>query len=209
MATKKNKFVTPKGVLVFPRLNLPDTKFNEHGTFSADLRVPVEEAKPLMQQIAKLFKEHTGSAHPKFPPRKDRDAVWYFDQDEDGDFDKEFVIFKLRAKNIKKKDGELWVRRPKVFDAAGSPIKLVNRAGKLLDTAPRIGGGTVAKVSFEADCYSGKATGVRLIPQAVQIIDLIEYGDGGSAEDYGFGEGGRLHHRNPRRREPVRRRRRR
>lgn len=175
---KKKKFVTPAGIAVFPRLNRPDTKYNEYGTYSADLRIPVEEAKPLLKELGAVYKGHVGSVHPKFPPRKDRDSIWYFEQDEDGDFLKDHVILKLRAKNLKTKTGEIWDRKPKLFDAEGNRIK----------SLPNVGGGTVMKVSFEADCYSGKATGVRLIPQAVQIIDLVEYEEGGSAEDYGFGK---------------------
>lgn len=175
---KKKKFVTPAGIAVYPRLNRPDTKYNEYGTYSADLRIPIEEAKPLLKELGDLYKAHVGSAHPKFAPRKDKEAIWYFDQDDDGDFDKEFVTLKLRAKNIKTRSGDIWDRKPKLFDSEGNRIK----------NTPRVGGGTVMKVSFEADCYSGKVTGVRLVPQAVQIIDLVEYGDGGSAEDYGFGK---------------------
>lgn len=179
MANKKKKFTTPAGVAVYPRLGRPDTKYNEHGTYSADLRIPIEEAKPLLKELGDLYKAHTGNVHTKFPTRKDKEAIWYFDQDDDGDFDKDFVTLKLRAKNVMTKSGEIWDRKPKLFDAAGNRIS----------NAPRVGGGTVMRVSFEADCYVGKkATGVRLIPQAVQIIDLVEFEEGGSAEDYGFGK---------------------
>lgn len=175
---KRKKFVTPAGVAVYPRLNRPDTKYNEHGTYSADLRIPIEEAKELLKDLGAIYKAHTGQTHPKFAPRKDKEAVWYFDQDEEGDFEKDHVILKLRAKNLITKSGDLWDRKPKLFDAVGKPIK----------NPPQIGGGTIMKVSFEADCYSGKVTGVRLIPQAVQIIDLVEYESGGSAGDFGFGQ---------------------
>lgn len=151
---KKKKFVTPAGIAVYPRLNRPDTKYNEHGTYSADLRISLEEAKLLLKELGDLYKAHVGSAHPKFAPRKDKEAIWYFDQDDEGDFDKEFVTLKLRAKNVMTKKGEIWDRKPKLFDASGNRIK----------NPPQIGGGTIMKVSFTADCYSGKVTGVRLIP---------------------------------------------
>lgn len=64
---KKKKFVTPAGIAVFPRLNRPDTKYNEYGTYSADLRIPVEEAKPLLKELGAVYKGHVGSVHPKFP----------------------------------------------------------------------------------------------------------------------------------------------
>ncbi len=176
---KKKKFVTPAGIAVYPRLNRPDTKFHEHGTYKADLRIPIEEAKPLLKELGDIYKAHTGQAHQKFPPSKDKDSIWYFEQDEDGDFDKDYVILKLRARNVMTKTGEVWDRKPKIFDAEGNRLK----------KAPKIGGGTVMKVSFEADCYATKkVSGVRLIPNAVQIINLVEYEEGGSAEDYGFGK---------------------
>lgn len=190
MAKQKVRVPTPTGVLVYPRLNTPDTKFNKLGDYKADLRVPIEEAQPLIETINEAYKAHVGSPHPKFAPSKDRDAVYYFDRDEEsGDVDKSSVVFKIRAKNKMTKQGELWDRRPKVFDAAGKAIRMTKPNGKLLQSAPKIGGGTKAIANIEIDPYetNAGAKGLRLVPRAVQIIDLVSFGDGGSAEDYGFG----------------------
>lgn len=178
----KIKITSPRAILVFPRLNRADTKYNEHGTYSADARLDMSEAstKALLEQISKHYKAHTGSAHPKFAPRKDKEAVFYFDQNDEGEFDKSSVVLKLRAKNMMTKKGELWDRKPKLFDAKGKPL-----SGSL-----KVGGGTSAKVAFEIDLGTITKTGVkfvRLIPTAVQIIDLVEFGNE-SASAFGFGE---------------------
>jgi len=181
MSTKKKKltFITPRGVAVYPRLQRPDTRYHELGVYKADIRIPVEEAKPLLKELGDIYRSHLGQPHPKLAPSKDKEAMWFYEQDEDGDFLKDHVILKIRARNIKTKTGEVWDRKPKLFDAKGRPIK----------ANLNIGGGTVMKVSFEVDCYtSKKASGVRLIPVAVQIIDLVTFEAGGSAEDYGFAE---------------------
>lgn len=179
MATKKIKLTTPAGVAVYPRLSRPDTKYHEYGVYKADVRIPIEEAKPLLNEIGKIYKQHVGEAHPKLPRSKDKEAVWYYELDDEGDVIKDHVIFKLRAKNVKTSSGDIWDRKPRQFDARKNLIK----------NGPTIGGGTIMKVSFEVDCYNTKSSaGLRLVPLAVQILDLVEYDAGGSAEDFGFEE---------------------
>lgn len=183
MAVKKTKLMSPKGVAVYPRLNRPDTKYNEHGTYSCDLRLEMTaDTKKLLKAITDEYKSHTGTEHPKKPVRKDKEAVFYFDQNEDGSYVLDYVTLKLRAKNvIVKKTGEIWDRKPKLFDARGIPVAV----------DIKIGGGSGVKVAFEIDNGTIQKSGdkfTRLIPTAVQIIDLVEYGDGGDAASFGFDE---------------------
>ena len=183
MAVKKTKLMSPKGVAVYPRLNRPDTKYNEHGTYSCDLRLEMNEAtKKLLAAITAEYKSHTGTDHPKKPVRKDKEAVFYFDQNDDGSYVLDSVTLKLRAKNVTvKKTGEIWDRKPKLFDAKGDPLPI----------DIKVGGGSGVKVAFEIDNGTIQKSGdkfTRLIPTAVQIIDLVEYGDGGDAASFGFDE---------------------
>ena len=182
MATTKIKLMSPKGIAVYPRLNRPDTKYHELGTYSCDLRLPMDAVtKALLKTLGDAYKAHTGTDHPKKPVRKDKEAIFYFDQLDDGSYVMDFVTLKLRAKNVTvKKTGETWDRKPKLFDAKGAP----------LDGSLKVGGGSGVKVAFEVDNGIIQKSGdkfTRLIPTAVQIIDLVEFGDA-TASSYGFGE---------------------
>lgn len=180
MSTKKLKVTTPKGTAVFPRLNSPDTKFDDNGVYKADLRIPLEEAKPLMKIIDKEVKAHTGKAHPKQGRSDDKRALYFFEEDDDGDLITDQVVFKLRIKNVipnkGPNKGKLWDRRPKIFDAKKNWIKPNN--------LPKIGGGSILKVNAEVYKYDMPNKGVKLLPLGVQIIDLVEFG--ATAESMGF-----------------------
>jgi len=167
----KNTITTPKGTAVFPALLRPDTKFDELGQYKADLRVPLEEAKPLMEKLSATFKDHTGKA-----PSKNDNPMWKVEEDDEGN-ETGNVIFKLRVKNKMRKDGQLWDRRPRMFDAANNIITGVNPWG-----------GSVLRVSAEVYAWTaGAKKGVSLQPLAVQVIDLVT-GDGSSGASFGFGE---------------------
>lgn len=184
MSNKKTKLTSPAAIAVYPRLNRPDTKYHELGTYSADVRLDMslQATKDLLNTISAEYKAHTGSAHPKKPIRKDKEAVFYFEQNEDGSYIMDTVILKLRAKNVRvKKTGEIWDRKPKLFDSKGKP----------LNAEVKVGGGSTLKVAFEIDLGTVQKTGdkfCRLIPTAVQVINLVEYGTADDASAYGFGE---------------------
>ena len=78
MADKR--FSTPVGTAVYPRLKTPDTKFDENGIYKADVAVPKADAKPLMDELAAIFKSHTGKA-----PKASDNVMWYLETDEEGE----------------------------------------------------------------------------------------------------------------------------
>lgn len=159
---------TPVGVAVYPRLKTPDTKFDEHGVYKADLSVPLAEAAGLMKKLSSIYKDHTGK-----PPSKAENTMWVLETDEEGE-ETGNVIFKLKVKNRLNRKGELWDRRPKLFDAALKEI----------DVNPW--GGTKMAVSFDVYAWvSGNKKGVSLQPVGVQILELVE-GGGPSAAAMGF-----------------------
>lgn len=162
------KLTTPRGIATFPALARPDTKFDELGQYKADLSVPSMEAKPLMAQLTEIFKRHTGKA-----PVQAENTMWKLETDSDTGEATGNVIFKIRVKNRMRRDGQMWDRKPKLFDASLKSIS-VNPWG-----------GTEMVVSMSVYCWdaAGKK-GVSLQPIAVQIINLVE---GGSAAGDSFG----------------------
>lgn len=159
---------TPFGTAVYPRLKTPDTKFNELGIYKADVSVPLAEAEDLMAKLQGFHKAHTGKAAPKAS-----NTMWEMELDSEG-VETGNVIFKCRVKNVLRKNGEIWNRRPKQFDARMKPI----------DVNPW--GGSTYAVSFDVyEWVAGAKKGISLQPVGVQITDL-KTGSGPDASSMGF-----------------------
>jgi hypothetical protein len=145
------------GILVYPALYRPDTKFDALGQYKADVKLSREAAKPFMEKIQARAKAHTGKAL-----KASENSVWKAEVNDDGE-ETGNVIFSIRVKNkVGKKDGKTWDRRPLLIDAKKTPI----------DVNPW--GGTVARV--QAEIYEwefGGKKGVSLQPLVVQIIELV------------------------------------
>ena len=180
MASDKMK--TPRGTAVFPALHRPDTKFDENGSYKADLRLDPSNpgVQKFLSKLDALYKGHMGKVHPKNADSSNKNALYYAEADKETGEPTGFVVVKMRVKNkISKRSGELWDRRPAQFDAKGRPI----------GSPKQVGGGTTMIVSFEPYCWVNGATkGVSLQPLAIQIIDLKEWNNERDAADYGFGE---------------------
>lgn len=187
---KYTKFVTPKGVAVFPRLNKPDTKFNPDGDWSTKLRMPViEEVQDLMNTIeaeaekqfnetVEGFKKDGKAAQAKAVKKADLPFRMAVDADGNETGEVEFS-FKQKAV-IKKKDGTTTNVTPGLFDAKGKPFP----------RAKAIWGGSTIKVSASIVPYyvaGTKQAGVSLRLNGVQVLELVT-GTGGDAKSMGFGE---------------------
>lgn len=198
MADKKPKavrYTTPKGVFVYPYLVKPDFgqgQFaNTTGIFKVNLRLPLEDAAPLIAALqpiydAALLEGAEAFAKLKVDVRKKLKSVtetplYEVEYDEQTEEETGFVVFKFSTKaSGKNAKGEEWTRKIPLFDAKGKA------------TSPSmVGGGTVGKVSFEASSYFVPATavaGVKLYLTGAQILELSEgMGSGGSASSHGFG----------------------
>ena len=157
--------VSPKGVLSWPYIGKPDTRYNPEGVYKTSLIVAAEAAEPLMNMCKESFLSEYGQAklakaNMPFAPELDDQGQ------ETGN-----VIFKFKSK-----------RSPKLYDAKGKAINKVLQ----------VSSGTVAKVATAINPYAtGINVGVSLYLNDVQIIDLVEYGgapkfgeeDGYEAED--------------------------
>lgn len=175
MAKKSQKITLGPGIAAYPKVDRPDTKFDENGQYSCDIVMPEAEAAPIMKRLSDYQKDKLDKA-----PSKSGNSMWEPVEDEDGNPTGD-IKFKIKVKNrISKKTGKLWDRRPKVFDAAG----------KLIEGETNLGGGSRVKVSCELyDWESGGKNGISLQLQAIQILELVEYtGGGADASEYGFGE---------------------
>jgi hypothetical protein len=159
----------PLGRAIYPALKFADTKFNELGIYKCNVSVPLKEATDTMEKLSMIFKAHTGKV-----PAKAENTMWKMEIDEETGEETGNVVFKCSVKNVQRKNGELWDRRPKQFDAKMNPVNL--------DPS----GGTELYVSASVYEWSaGGKKGVSLQPLAVQIINLVERG-GASAESFGF-----------------------
>jgi hypothetical protein len=139
MADKKEKkqtYTTPRGVLVYPRLTTPDTKFKDCGEYSTKLRMSREDADKLIAQLQPLYDEAIKTAkveykaipavNPKNKKKKPEfsenplfEEVLDDENNETGD-----VAFKfaMNASGTSKKTGKDWERSPVLFDAKGKPL---------------------------------------------------------------------------------------
>ena len=162
---------TPVGIARYPSLNRPDTKFDDVGVFKVNLEMSTEDAEPFLKQIEALFSEFV--ADKKRELKKDKlklhAAPW---EENDG-----LTQLKLKVKAMgKSKEGETFSRQPKLFGADGQPLEA------------NIGGGSKIKVAVVPYCWytASLGAGITLQPKAVQVLDLVTWGDGGSAVSYGF-----------------------
>lgn len=151
-----SKYVSPKGTAGYPKLTRPDTKFKAEGEYSTSLTMDKKSAQPLINQIEEAYVEEFGQkavAKANYPFKEDEGKI----------------TFKFKSKN-----------KPKLFDAAGKPI----RDGEELN----VGSGSVLKVAGAISCraVSGKNYATLYMNQ-VQIIDLVEFsGSPFEAEEGGF-----------------------
>jgi hypothetical protein len=167
-----NKTITtPVGIARYPHLNRPDKKFSEVGEFKVNLELPSDEAEPFVKQVEALFAEFVAAK--KTELKKDKlklhAAPW---EENDG-----VIMLRLRVKAVgKSKEGEEFSRAPKLFNASGEII------------TDNIGGGSKLKVAVVPYFWytASLGAGITLQPKAIQVLDLVTWGDGGSASAYGF-----------------------
>ncbi len=163
------RLVTPLGEAVYPALKEGDKKYNDLGTYRASVRVSEKSAKGLIKSLATMYKDHVGENIDLV-----KNHLWKQEIDEDGNPTGN-VIFKIEAKNILRKDGKVWDRRPKIFDTSTPP--------KMVDLDPY--GGTKMKVAFTVYAYNSPMKGLKLQPVAVQVFELVERGEN-APDDFGF-----------------------
>lgn len=176
----KQTHTSPKGVAIYPRLNSPDYKFKDEGEFKVKLSMPLEQAQAFIDKIeearAEAVADMKAERAAKGNKKKMKEADPPYEEMEDGTVQ---FNFKMKHKVKGKKDGKVYKLFPALFDAKGKPLaKGIN-----------IGGGSVLKVAFNFVPFDTPAAGagVTMRMSAVQVIDLVEFGQK-SASGFGFGE---------------------
>ena len=182
MAERLERHVTPPGTARWPKLWEAD-QFNKIGlnfVLDAATAAPVIEAidaaydahmEDMKMQMAKKKKPFSSIEWNAKPYRNDVDPDT---GEENGD-----VVFRFLQDKTREKDGKILEFSIAVFDAKGTPIKA--------DTV-KVGSGTTCRVAFVIFPYvAGNKCGVSLRPQAVQILNLVEW-SGRDASSYGFSE---------------------
>ncbi len=194
MADNKSKYpkhLSPRGTLIWPKLNVPDTKFNADGEYKTDLRIPVavfEQSglkKMLDAEVERALAEAKHEGKDLSPAAKAKikakgaNFPYKVAYDKDGNVIEDMVdlVFKVKADGQDPKTGESYSNKPKQFDAKGNPINVTLLIG------------TEAKVSFTVFHWATAALGygVTLRPKAVQVLKLVERGSA-DASSYGFEE---------------------
>lgn len=186
------KFITPKGVAIFPKLSKPDTKWKAEGEYSCKLRLtpdalPAELVEKL-NDLRDTFAEETKTElvakknGGKAKTLKVRDAMLTDEVNKETGEATGFVILnaKMTASGVSKKDGKPWSRSPKLFDAKGKP----------LSANVQIWGGSEVKLAIEAVPYytpKDNEVGISFRLEAAQVLKLVS-GTAKDAAGYGFGE---------------------
>lgn len=176
-------YTSPKGTAVWPRIDTPDTKFDEDGVFSCKLHVSEGDFKAFEAQINKQVEaDYKAECASQGKDKLRRAASCPLRITDDGEYE---IYAKQKAKVHTKSKGTLEFS-----------IAAYDSQGKKIET-PKIGSGSTLKMAVEVNTWfvPSQGFGYTLRLRAVQVIDLVEYGGGegsfgfGAEEDGYVGEG--------------------
>lgn len=174
------KYTTGKGTLIgFISILEPSTKFNKEGVYQAHILLNKEEGEALAAKIKDIRTQQFKTFGKKTKVAELTQCVPYTTTNDDGE-----EIEDAQGRYVLKSKASAFIEKGKigqkiqVFDAKLKPVKDI-----------KIGEGTTAKLGVDLVGYSvaGK-TGVSVKLKLVQIIDLVEYTGGATAEAYGLTE---------------------
>lgn len=168
--------VTPKGSLLFPHIYEPETYEGKDVGYTVNIKFDQKETDALIAVIDEELEKAKHSIKLKPGQKWSAEPFLGYKEDKEGD-----IVFKFKANShYQTKSGEIHKVTIPVFDAHGTPLK----------DPLSIGNGTIAKVAYTLVPYwiSRVVNGIKLRLDAVQIIDLKEYGQK-DAKGFGFGFG--------------------
>lgn len=181
------RVTTPRGVLIYPHLTEPDTKFVKdggeyHTKFALQADDDATEAfiEKLEEVRAAYIKENPDELKPAVLKKAKQTDLYEEEVDDEGN-ETGRVIFKFKLKAVVQTANKSWEQKPRLFDSAAEPI-----ADDI-----SIWTGSEGKCNLELFPYFMQTTkefGVSMRVKAVQILKLESGGSGGSADDFGFGE---------------------
>lgn len=193
------KFMTPRGVAVFPNIQKPSKKFNKYecklilDPEDEAMQAIVEKAEALRDEhLEKVKAELEAKRQDALKKKKGAEAkkieakieaikvadILGEDYDDQGEPTGKVTLKATAGAEGKRKDGSTFKREIHVFDSRN----------KKLTKVPAIFGGSELKMAGVAFPYynpSSDTVGVSFRLEAVQVLKLVS--TGGSAERYGFG----------------------
>lgn len=181
--TKRKNQTSPIGEVKFGSIQKPSTKFKADGEYNVQLLLTKEAAAPFIKQIqewTKEAKEELAKEDPKV--KKFKEYLPYSDDTDAEGNETGFIVFKFKQ-NATYKDR-------KTDEIRNVTIPCFDAKGKPLSEEVRVGRGSKVKVAFRPRPIKiGTASqyGVQLSLQAVQVIELVEWGNR-DAKGFGFGE---------------------
>jgi len=174
-----------KGNALWAKVFEPDTRYVPEGEYSIQVVVPETEAAEVCEQLENMAQAKLAEVVKEQPKLKNvlSTRTPFEDETDETGNPTGNVLFKTKMKaRIKSRDGRVYEQKPAVVDAKRTP----------LDGSQLIGNGSLVKVAVEPVSYmmqSTKQVGVTLRLKAVQIINLVEYGNTTSSifdEEDGF-----------------------
>jgi hypothetical protein len=183
------KVTTAPGVAIYPKLNIPDTKFKPLGEYQCKLKLSADEAAPIIQAFDVVLEAHfkaeqeelmkgDGKSKAKAKAMKyAADKPFKPNFDDEGNETGEIIFnFKMPARIVREGKEDL-ILKPDFFTADGR---------KLAGNIPEIWGGSKLSIAAELrPFHTAIGVGVSLRLMAVQIIELRTKGSNNSA-GYGF-----------------------
>ncbi len=175
---KYQYYFSPKGVSVYPKLIVPDTKFKPEGEFSTKLTHKLTQ--PGVQDLIKLIdaeaEKSLEAMEKEFEGKKDKrgkaivaklcEDLPYIINEEEGTAT---FSFKMKASYKDQKTGQVINKRPNLFDSNAQPITNFSKLN--------IGGGSELVVNFFIQHWNTEklGAGVKLALQDVQILKLVAF----------------------------------
>lgn len=182
------RFITPKGVAIYPNLHKPSEKF---GKYEARIRVPesdefIEKLRAKLQPMLDSFVAETeaelkakgGQSARKAKEIKVKELLT-LEYDDNGDETGNVLLKGTLKASGERADGTTYTQAPTLIDSKGKEIK---------GSKPAVYGGSVLKLGLKASPYYSPANnevGMSYTLEAAQILKLVSGGGGGS---YDFGQ---------------------
>lgn len=162
-----------KGNALWAKVFDPDTRYVPEGEYSIQVVVPETQAAEVCEQLDNMAQAKLSEVvkeQPKLKAVLSTRAPYELETDEAGNPTGN-ILFKTKMKaRITSRDGRTYEQKPAVVDAKRTPM----------DGSQLVGNGSLVKVAVEPMSYmmqSTKQIGVTLRLKAVQIINLVEYGN--------------------------------
>lgn len=179
MTVNKNQIVTsPAAIALWPKLNQPNTKFNEAGEYEATIVLDPKNAEheAFMSLLDTMYSDAVDAmaTEHKKPKIKKADSPVRPLTDKDGNDLGQFKVkFKLAASG-ETKDGRKFERKPALFGTDGRPFSGV------------IGHNSEIRVAFRPSAYFVPSVGAGLSLR-LEAVQVLRASDGSrNFNDYGF-----------------------